>query len=219
MTFLDCVFACLVAPLELLFEVIFFFSYKFSNHVGLSIVALSLVVNLLLLPLYFQADKIEKEQKEKKKRMKKWTDHIKKTFKGNERVMMLQTYNRINDYKVTDVFKESISLFLQIPFFIAAYRFLSGMKLLQGISMGPIRDLGSPDGLIKLGTLSLNFLPIFMTLINIAAGFVYSEKGQIKDKIKLILVALVFLVLLAVVVVFGIYGTAYDASEFIYMQF
>ncbi|MBO4687771.1 MAG: YidC/Oxa1 family membrane protein insertase [Clostridiales bacterium] len=196
MTFLDCVFACLVAPLELLFEVIFFFSYKFSNHVGLSIVALSLVVNLLLLPLYFQADKIEKEQKEKKKRMKKWTDHIKKTFKGNERVMMLQTYNRINDYKVTDVFKESISLFLQIPFFIAAYRFLSGMKLLQGISMGPIRDLGSPDGLIKLGTLSLNFLPIFMTLINIAAGFVYSEKGQIKDKIKLILVALVFLVLL-----------------------
>ena len=33
-----------------------------------------------------------------------------------------------------------------------------------------------------------------MTLINIVAGFIYTEKGMVKDKVKLILIALVFLV-------------------------
>ena len=35
-----------------------------------------------------------------------------------------------------------------------------------------------------------------MTVINIISGFIYSGKGNAKDKIKLILIALVFLVLL-----------------------
>ena len=35
-----------------------------------------------------------------------------------------------------------------------------------------------------------------MTVINIIAGFIYAKKGQIKEKIKLIIIALVFLVLL-----------------------
>ena len=35
-----------------------------------------------------------------------------------------------------------------------------------------------------------------MTVINIIAGFIYTEKGAIKDKIKLVAIALVFLVLL-----------------------
>ena len=196
MTFLGCIFTCLVEPLRLLFEIVFFYAYKFSKNAGMAIFILSLVVNFLLLPLYIQADKIEKEQKCKKNRMKKWSDHIRKTFKGNERIMMTQTYNRINDYKVTDIFKESISLILQVPFFIAAYSFLSGMELLQHASLGPISDLGKPDGLLKFGSLNVNVLPIIMTLINISAGLIYTEKGQIKERIKLAIIAMAFLVLL-----------------------
>ena len=110
--------------------------------------------------------------------------------------MMTHAYYRENDYHTTDVFKESVSLFLQIPFFVAAYSFLSGLQLLHGVSLGPIADLGLPDALIKAGSISINLLPVLMTVINIISGFIYSEKGQFKDKIKLILIALVFLVLL-----------------------
>ena len=196
MSLLDFLFYLLVEPLRLLFEVIFFYAYKFTSNCGLSIIAMSLVVNFLLLPLYFRADKLEKEQNDKKKAMEPRVNLIKKAFKGDERVMMLQAYYRQNNYKSTDVLKESVSLFLQIPFFIAAYSFLSGLKILNGISLGPIHDLGAPDALIHLGTLSINLLPILMTVINIISGFIYSEKGHIKDKLKLILIALVFLVLL-----------------------
>ena len=196
MSIFDYLFFLFIEPLKLLFEVVFFYAYKFSNNVGISIVVISLVINILVLPLYKRADKLEREQREKKLAMKPWVDRIKASFKGDERVMMLQAYYRENNYKVTSVFKESVSLFLQIPFFMAAYSFLSGLKLMQGVSLGPITDLGSPDALIKIGTLSINFLPVLMTLINIIASFIYSEKGNIKDKAKLVLIALVFLVLL-----------------------
>ncbi|MBR3340674.1 MAG: YidC/Oxa1 family membrane protein insertase [Clostridiales bacterium] len=196
MSFFDYLFFLFIEPLKLLFEVVFFYAYKFSNNVGLSIVVISLVINILVLPLYKRADKLEKEQREKKLSMKPWTDRIKAAFKGDERVMMLQAYYRENNYKTTSVFKESVSLFLQIPFFMAAYSFLSELKILQGVSLGPITDLASPDALIKIGALSINALPILMTAINIVASFIYSEKGNIKDKVKLVLIALVFLVLL-----------------------
>ncbi|MBP5180637.1 MAG: YidC/Oxa1 family membrane protein insertase [Clostridiales bacterium] len=157
---------------------------------------MSLVVNFLLLPLYFRADKLEKEQLQKKNEMKPWVERIKKAFKGDERVMMLQAYYKENNYRSTDVLKESISLFLQIPFFIAAYSFLSNLNILHGSTLGPIKDLGLPDGLISFGSVSINLLPILMTAINIISGFVYSEKKTIKDNLKLIIIALVFLVLL-----------------------
>ena len=196
MSFLDYLFYLFIEPLKLLFEVVFFYAYKYSNNVGISIVVISLVINILVLPLYKRADKLEKEQREKKQSMKPWVDRIKAAFKGDERVMMLQAYYRENDYKITNVFKESVSLFLQIPFFMAAYSFLSELKLMQGVSLGPVTDLGSPDALIKIGALSINALPVLMTVINIISSFIYSEKGNFKDKIKLVVIALVFLVLL-----------------------
>jgi len=196
MFFLNYLFFLFIEPLKLLFEVVFFYAYKFSHNVGISIVVISIVINILVVPLYKRADRLEKEQREKKQSMKPWVDRIRAAFKGDERVMMLQAYYRENDYKVTGVFKESVSLFLQIPFFMAAYSFLSELKLMQGVSLGPITDLGAPDALIKIGALSINVLPVLMTAINIAAGFIYSQKGSIKDKLKLLIIALVFLVLL-----------------------
>jgi len=196
MTLLGYLFLLFIEPLKLLFEAIFFYAYKLTLNCGISILAMSLVVNFLLLPLYFRADKLEKEQNDKKKSMEPVIKRIKAAFKGDERIMMLQAYYKEKDYKTGDVFKESVSLFLQIPFFIAAYSFLSGLNLLHGMSLGPITDLGTPDGLIHTGSITINFLPILMTVINIISGFIYSEKGLIRDKIKLILIALVFLVLL-----------------------
>ena len=63
-------FSFFIEPLKLLFEVVFFYAYKFTGNVGVSIVIISLVINILVLPLYKRADKLEKEQREKKKSLK-----------------------------------------------------------------------------------------------------------------------------------------------------
>ena len=87
--------------------------------------------------------------------------------------MMQQTYYRENGYSPMMALNGSISLLLEIPFFIAAYHFLSHLQALEGAAFGPISNLGKPDSLIKLGSFSINLLPILMTAINCISSAVY----------------------------------------------
>lgn len=196
MKLLTYLYIILICPLELLFEVIFYLSNSILSNPGLSIAALSLLVNILVSPLYARADAIQSEERELENRMSKWIKHIKSTFKGDERFMMLQTYYRQNNYKPTYVFKSLLPLALQVPFFIAAYRLLSQIKILHGFAFGPIRDLGVADGMLTLMGVTINILPILMTVINIASGMIYTKGAPVKEKLQLYGVALVFLILL-----------------------
>ncbi len=196
MSIITILYLLFIRPLELLFEVIFSLANRFLDNPVLCIVVLSLVVNFLVLPLYKRADALQAEERAKEKSLEKWVNHIKKTFSGDERFLMLQYYYRQNDYKPIYALKSSVSLLLQIPFFIAAYRFLSQLALLRGLSFGPIADLSQPDALFTVGGFTINVLPIAMTLINIISGTVYSKGLPAKQKVQLYGVALVFLVLL-----------------------
>lgn len=196
MTIGTALYNLLIGPLELFFEVVFSIAYRILNHPGLSIIFLSLAMNFLVLPLYRRADALQAEQRNVEAKLQPWVTHIKKTFKGDERFMMLQTYYRQNHYKPTYALKGSISLLLEIPFFIAAYRFLSGLQLLRGVSFGPIRDLGAPDALLTVAGLTINVLPILMTAINVVSAAIYMKGFPFKSKLQMYGMALIFLVFL-----------------------
>ena len=117
--------------------------------------------------------------------------HIKKVFSGDERMMMQQEYYRQNHYKTMDAFKGSISLFLEIPFFIGAYQFLSRLKALQGVSFGPLSNLGAPDGLLVIGSVAINLLPILMTAVNMVSCVIYTKGFPKKTKIQLYIMSAV----------------------------
>lgn len=186
----------IIYPLILLFEFVFSLANRHVSNPGFAIIVLSLLVNFLVLPLYKRADDIQNEANEKEKKLAPIVNHIKKTFKGDEKFLLLQAYYRENNYRPFDSLKQIVPLLLQVPFFIAAYKFLSGLKLLNGVSFGPIKDLANPDGLIVIGALTINLLPVLMTLINIISGVIYTKGLPIKTKIQLYGVAVVFLVLL-----------------------
>ena len=196
MSFFSSLYRLILGPLELLFDVVYAFMIRMTGNPGVSIIALSLAINFLILPLYMRADAMQEEEKVRNEKMKQFVDHIRKTFKGDERFMILQTYYRQNGYKPYYALKGSLSLLLEIPFFIAAYNFLSGLELLQGASFGPIRDLGAPDGLLHSAGHPVNLLPILMTVINIISGVIYTKGMPLKSKIQLYGMALIFLVLL-----------------------
>lgn len=196
MSFLQALHFMIIGPLELLFEVIYQISYKAIGNVGLAIIPVSLAINFLCLPLYLRADHIQSEARDKEEKMKPMSTHIKKSFKGDERYMMLQAYYRIEGYKPIHSLRSSFSLLLQIPFFMAAYHFLSHLTLFQGVSFGPIRDLSLPDGALTIGGIAINILPILMTIVNIVSSSIYSKKTSLRDKIQLYGLALIFLVLL-----------------------
>ena len=132
MTFFHMLYQLLIGPLELILETVFGIAQLFIGKPGISILVMSLVMNLLLLPLYKRADAIQEEQREKEKSLSAWVGHIRKTFRGDERYLMLQTYYRQNGYKPFYALKGLMPLLLEIPFFIAAYHFLSNLQELRG---------------------------------------------------------------------------------------
>lgn len=196
MSFLSILYTFFISPLELLFEVVFAVADKITGNAGLSIIILSIAVNLLVLPLYKRADELQAEERIIQARMAPQIKKIKAAFTGDERFMMIQEYYRIRHYKPVYALKSSISLLLQIPFFIAAYHMLSGMQSLNGKSFGFIADLGKADTAFTIGSFPVNVLPILMTLINIVSGIIYTRRHPLREKIQVFGLAAIFLVLL-----------------------
>lgn len=196
MSFLSVIDALIITPLKLLFEFLYFYAYKLTGSTGVSIIVISLTVNFLILPLYKRADEIQAEERNIQAKMASRIKRIKKAFKGDERFLMLQEYYRINHYKPAYALRSSISLILQIPFFIAAYRFLSELPDMKLSGFGVLDNLASPDALISIGSISINVLPVLMTLINILSGMIYTKGHSLREKIQVYGLAAVFLVLL-----------------------
>ena len=196
MTFFEIIYTLLIGPLKLLFEFIFVVSMKILNTPGTAIIYLSIIMNLLVLPLYKRADYMQEQARDTEARLRDGVEHIKKTFHGREKMMLLDTYYRQNNYKPINALKGSVSLLLEIPFFIAAYQLLHNLQCLQEVSFGPIHDLGLPDGLIKIGGVTINLLPIIMTIVNVISSCIYLKGFPTKTKIQLYGMALFFLIFL-----------------------
>ncbi len=190
------IFDIIIESLIFVYDLLFTLIYRSFGNPAITIIILSIVINLIVLPLYKRADDLQKEEQLKKRSMERGVKHIRKTFKSDEQFMMLQAYYRVCHYNPLSFLKESVPLFLQIPFFIAAYRFISSLSILDGASFGPVSNLIEPDRLMTIGTLSVNILPVLMTLINLISGAIYSKDSDIKLKVQIGVTALIFLVLL-----------------------
>ncbi|MBQ3670834.1 MAG: membrane protein insertase YidC [Treponema sp.] len=185
----------IIAPISDVLEFFYVFFSAVSSK-GIAVISLSFVVTLFCLPLYIVAEKWQEEERNVQNAMKGGIKRIKDVFKGDEQYMILNAFYREHKYHPIMALRSSFSLLIQIPFFIAAYSFLSNVESLKGYSFGFIRDFGSPDKTFMLGSLAVNVLPIAMTIINIVAGAIYSKGHGAKEKIQIYAMALIFLVIL-----------------------
>lgn len=194
---LDLLFQVIIYPIRLVIELIYMmFSWVFKGNAGIAITGVSIAVSIGCLPLYAKAERLQEKEREMQKKLAARVASIKAHFKGDEQYMLLSTYYRQNGYHPLYALRSSVSLLVQVPFFIAAYSFLSHLHALSGQSLWIIRDLGKEDALISLGFITLNALPIVMTLINIVSGAIYTKGFPLREKVQLYLMALIFLVLL-----------------------
>jgi len=193
---INILYTLLIYPITQIIELVFTFSQKVFKEPGISVLAVSAVISLLCLPLYNAAEKWQEVERNTVKMLKRKIDLIKAVFSGDERFMILQTFYRQNHYHPAYAMRSTLGLLLQIPFFIAAYSYLSGMEALKGASFLFIQNLGAPDRLVHWGNFTVNILPLLMTAINIISGTLYTKGFPAKDKIQLYGMAVLFLVLL-----------------------
>lgn len=206
---LELLYKIIILPLVYIYEIIFGLSRRLSiKFLGEGktpielfscIVIISIIVNLLTLPFYMAADQVKLKENIKQKGMKPVVDHIKKTFKGDERFMVLNAYYRLEGYNPIYSLRAAIPLLLQIPFFTAAYIFFVNVPAFNGTPLfflPIVSDLSKPDGMIKTFSVNINLLPIIMTIINLISSFIYTKGLSIKDKLQPVALAIIFLILL-----------------------
>ncbi len=194
---LDLLYTLIIFPIETVLGLFYWLFLKMFEIHGIAILLLSVVVNIFLLPLYNVAEKWQQTERNLQKRLKPKLDEIKAVFKGAERHMIIRTYYRQNNYHPVYSLRNVIGLAIQIPFFIAAYHLLSHMPMTASTSSYYfISDLRLEDQLIKIGSVTINLLPIAMTVINLISAFIYSGKLQGREKRQLVIMAFIFLVLL-----------------------
>lgn len=181
-----------IAPFIYLIKQLFLFSYSLTGNYGVAIILLSFSISLLLLPVFILIENVKKKNDAVKQKMRPLMDEIKSCYRGQERYYYLKTLNRQHKYNPLKALIPTLSLLLQIPFFIAAYRYLEHFEPLKGVGFWFINDLSAPDGLLG----SINILPIAMTIVNLLTAYYYSRKGNSSERIQMLVVALLFLALL-----------------------
>ncbi|MDR2477134.1 MAG: YidC/Oxa1 family membrane protein insertase, partial [Treponema sp.] len=190
-------YTIIIYPLVQIIEFVFVFSQKIFKEPGISVIFISGAVSVLCLPLYNVAEAWQDYERALQKKFRPKINAIKAVFSGDERFLILSTYYRQNHYHPVFALRSTFSLAIQVPFFIAAYSYLSGLEALKGASFLFISDMGVPDALFSLGGgVTLNLLPLIMTAVNCAAGAVYTRGFPLKDKVQLYGMAAVFLLLL-----------------------
>lgn len=196
MTLATIFYTIIIYPLVQIIEISFKLFDRLFSNTGIAVLGVSLTVTILCLPLYIVAEKWQQIERDTQARLKRGVDRIKAVFKGDEQYMILTTFYRQNHYHPMMALRSSFGLLIQVPFFMAAYTCLSNMQALQGAHFLFIRDMGKPDALFAIGSFSVNVLPIAMTLINCAAGAVYTKGFPIREKLQIYGMAALFLVLL-----------------------
>lgn len=186
------VFEILIAPFLFLIKQIFTFAFSVAGNYGQAIVLLSLIISLLLLPVFILIEKAKKKDDAIKRKMKPFVDEIKRCYKGQERFYYLKTLNRQFAYSPVHALVPVLSLLIQIPFFIAAYQFLEAFEPLKEVSFLFVKDLSEPDGVFGV----VNILPILMTVVNLLTAYFYTKHGDGAERNQMLVVAAIFLVLL-----------------------
>lgn len=182
-----------IFPLEQVLEVVLHNILKIIPSYGVSIILLSLVVNLFLLKIFLYTDKKAKQEAELKEKLDKRIKSWKSVYKRAKLYAFTQTLYRQHNYHPIYALRSLGGLALQIPFFFAMYEIINKASYLQFVSFLWIDDLSKPDSIMLFG-LSIHILPLLMTAFTLINVF-YSSK-ELGARVQGSLIALLFLVLL-----------------------
>ncbi len=182
-------FNLLLAPLMDIYAMIFSALPSIAGSGG-RVILFSLVVNLLLLPIYRQMEKNSRSGRQLKEKIASEVARMKRHFRGRERYFYIRAVYRQHRYHPISHLLGSADLFLQVLVFATVYQFLSNFPGFVGEPFGRLRDLSQPDQLLW----GHNLLPILMTVINAGAVFAYVDDRA--RRVQALSLSALFLVLL-----------------------
>jgi membrane protein insertase Oxa1/YidC/SpoIIIJ len=143
-------YTLIIYPIVTIIELSYYFVLRVFHNPALALIGVSTAVSVLTLPLYLRAERWQKAERAIQKHLAPGIAKIKAAFSGDEQYMILSTYYRQKHYHPVYALRNSFGILIQIPFFIAAYSYLSHLESLKGASFLFIKDLSRPDALLQL---------------------------------------------------------------------
>ena len=180
-----------IYPLETSMQWILEYFSNFLSY-GYSIIILSFIVNIILLPLYYYAEFIQKKETDIQHKMYPALLEIKQKYSGEMQYYKMRDLYKKYKYHPIMGLRSIFGFALQVPFFIAAYHMLSNYNKLNGVSFLFLDDLGKPDGIL----FGINLMPILMTFSNLFSLFIYKGNSLKSETKQLFFMAFLFLILL-----------------------
>ena len=143
----------LIAPLQWLVDVseaiLNFFHDQIGFGWGASIIAMTVVIRLAILPLTFKGVKGMQEMQRLQPELKK----LQERYKGDRQRMQQETMRLYQEHQINPL-SSCFPLLLQIPFFIALFYLLKDDPELKGQAFLFIPDLGAtPEGAVMVALL------------------------------------------------------------------
>ena len=183
----------ILAPFKWIVALFFNWSYALFHDPGWAVVGMSVLLSLLLTPLYVWIERRKNADKAKGAPMQAEIDKIEAVYSGRERFYYTREIQRRYHYSPWTAMIPTLGLLVQIPFLLAAYHYLSELPLFDGAAFWYIKDLSKPDTVATVAGLPINLLAILMTVINLVSGWRYAESGTPKERIQYMAAAAIFL--------------------------
>lgn len=193
---MEVLFRIIIEPIKCILDIVFSTAYCATNNIIFSLITLSVFVTIITLPIYNRAEYYRNEELRKRKDVEVWADRIKKSFRGKEQRYILAAFYKEKGYTPYHGLGASLSLLIQIPFFIAAYKYLSEIGEKGLVSKEHLVFFLNADKMLSIGSIDINVLPIVMTLISVISGVIYTEGLRFRDKLQVFILPVVFLLLL-----------------------
>ena len=92
---------------------------------------------------------------------------IRRNFRGEEQAEKILALYREGNYKPYLALKSSLVLLSQIPIFVWVFVGVSDSEGVRGQRLWLIDDVSQPDGLLQLGSLMMNLLPLVMLVLSV----------------------------------------------------
>ena len=146
---------------------------------GLAIMAMSLAVNILMLPLSRIADRFQQQVNETEARLAPELHRIKKHFKGEEQAAKILALYKTERVHPLYSLKSLMGVAVVIPVFIGAFDMLAENIHLLNTGFLWISDLSHPDDLFRLPVRlpffgsEFNLLPFLMTGLSFIASMLH----------------------------------------------
>ncbi len=169
--------------------------YQLTESYGVAIILLSLVVRVITAPISRIAARAGGRDREVRLAMESEFRDIRATSKGRERFDRTEAlYNKHNYHPIKSV-ASLLPLFLQVPFLLSALFLLSEYTPLARQRFLWIPDLLKPDGLVSLGNISINLLPLLITLVAFAESAIKVDATR-SERMRFLIIGLVIVLLI-----------------------